>query len=489
MCATARACDLPWAGHGGEKQLILHQGQPRWLTRAQAEKLTGCRAAPVRASKAPWLPYSLAVLRVEDYRLRRGVSLTLSRGENKPPFLLTLPPKRVFLPFPYHVPFATGGLNPATWQAAPLLVRVVPRITKKADVSVRNTAEYGLIARVDYHGAGFFEVKDALQRANRRDVSFGIERKLLGSNTLIQMENVFESYLDRRLSVITSRTLSEKYGLKIRADNLFSRAPLRLGGNVVSTSGSFSVEMGNVGIRRVEPDNHVLMSWAHRAARLTLRSEGVGLGGNGDLPHVARDKQHGAALNWSDPKGRVNFTVGNLNLEDVDEEGTVDKKLHQRLTLHFPFGRESFFSTQAWNFSGELRPGLGGVGPQRWGRNHASLNLSYRRKHVLRLRYDDDYLRFQGNLRKPFWQTYGVSLNSFRDLFSRDRLTRWGLDAVYVDFESTRRVKGATLNGEWRMGASRLFTVKEYDIPLEFGVKYSDGSWKPEIRFSIREYL
>ncbi len=434
-------------------------------------------------------------VQIDDKILARGVTLRLVTPKGNPAEI-KIAPKRVFISIPFNIP-VTSEIHPdfADDGGVHLVVQVVPRITKKAQVDIDNTATDGLVADIKYEGIAYLKFKDLLNRTNRRDMdgTFFFGRETASRWTLIT-ENIFEKFDRRTAAVQKNQKLGKNINSRWRIENLNEFSELRHGADFIMTSGKKSVRFGNVD-RIVKDKTHLELGYGDEDMKLLTRFEGVEIKNpSSRLGAAATLDRFGYQLQASGggESSYYELRAGNLKVRDLTDEGEIDDHFNFILSLASQIGR----SKSAWNargpvLSGESRMEVTGIGSKSWLKGNLDLDLAFDRTKVLSLRYNVDYIRLTGLPEDDHWEDIYFSVMRNRDYFNpRDPLARFDLDSIFVDLNLSREGKTIPYRRTVKAGIARIFTIMKYDIPVDLFIENTRRNvFTPGANISIRRYI
>jgi hypothetical protein len=447
----------------------------------------------VSAESAPEKPVILPV-EIEDKSLARGVTLNLvtSTGES---VHLVIPPKRVFLSIPFTIP-VPEQVNPDFAKTGRhLIVQIVPKITKKAQVNVDNTAADGIVATIKYEGIANFKLKDLLNRTNRRDMdgTFFIGKQE-DYRWHIIAENLFEKFDKRNIGVAKNQRLGGEFTSQWRLDQLNNIHRTKPGLNLKYSEDKSSLLIGNID-RRVKDNVHSEIGYGTDRLRLVTRFEGIEVYNPPSwLGAAIRADRFGYQLTCAGGGDRKSYfgRFGNLKVQDFEDEGEIDDY------FNFEFNYSQLLGSQSrrWNpdaatVSGDTSLTFWGRGSASWLRGEINLDASYKTDYLMYFRYNNDFMRITGAPSRPRWESAFISLMRNRNYFKRrDKLARYGLESIHIDFDYSREGKGVPFSRKTRAGVSKVMTIWKYDVPLELyfeSVKFN--VYRPGVGISIRRYL
>lgn len=433
-------------------------------------------------------------VQIEDKTLARGVTLNLvtSNGET---VSMAIPPKRVFLSIPFTIPvteqvdpdFAAGNRH--------LIVQIVPKITKKAQVNVDNTAQDGVVATIKYEGIADFKLKDLLDRTNRRDMdgTFFIGRQE-DFRWHIIAENMFEKFDKRNLGVMKNHRLGGEVTSQWRLDQLNNIHRTKPGVNLKYSEDKSSLLFGNID-RRVKDQVHSEIGYGTDRLKFKTRFEGLEVfNPQSHLGAAIRADRFGYQLTCAGGGDREYYAgrFGNLKVQDYEDEGEIDDYFNFEFNYSMLLGSQS----RRWNpnkptFSGDTSLTFWGRGPTSWLRGELNFDVGYKTDYLMYFRYNSDFMRITGRPEDPLWESVFVSFMRNRNYFKRhDKLARYGLESVHVDFDYSREGKGSPFRRKTRIGVSKLMTIWKYDLPVELYIESVEfNHYRPGAGISIRRYL
>ncbi|MEW6201612.1 MAG: hypothetical protein AB1546_06535 [bacterium] len=431
-------------------------------------------------------------VQIEDKVLARGVTLRLISPEGTPASV-KIPPKRVFFSIPFNIPLRSD-VHPA-FEKKNVIVQVIPKITKKAQVEVSNTAVEGVVADIKYEGLAYLKLKDLLNRMNRQDMDgtffIGKEKEDRWS---VFVENLFEKFDERDLAIMRDHPLTPSYHSRIRLDNLQNYHNIAFGTNIRYREGKTTISAGNID-RRVKERTHTELSYGDDEFRSLVRFEGVEIKNPPDRrPLTFKADRFGYQFSFNSEKKHTALSgiFGNLKVEDYKDQGEIDDHFNFIFTYSHELGETLRpYTRKKFLYTGEFDIELYGSGSASWVRGEVNFNISYRRFYLIYLRFNNDFARLTGEPRKPLWENRFFSIMRVRDYFNQhDPLNRWNIESIYVDFALERQGKGSPFSEEKRFGFSRYLKVWKYDVPMDVYLETDKaGKFRPGLGISIRQYL
>jgi hypothetical protein len=431
---------------------------------------------------------------IEDKTLARGVTLSLVTPEGKSTQLV-IPPKRVFLSIPFTIP-VTEQIDPDFGHSnRNLIVQVVPKITKKAQVNIDNTAAEGMVADIKYEGVAYLKLKDLLNRTNRRDMdgTFFIGKQE-DYRWHIIAENLFEKYDKRNIGVMKNQRLNSELKSQWRVDHLNNTHDTLFGLNTEYDKGKTSVLFGNID-RRVKNQVHSEIGYGDERLRFKTRFEGIEILNPASHSAVAvKVDRYGYQLQCGGGNGNTSYggRFGNLKVQDFEDEGEIDDYFN----FDFSYSRVLGSQTRSWNpnalsLSGDTTLRFWGRGSATWLRGELNYNINYKTDYLTLIRYNNDFARITGRPNEPLWESMFISFMRNRNYFKRkDKLAHYGLESVHIDLDYTREGKGLPFRRKTRIGVSRFMKVFRYDLPLDIYVEsVKFNVYRPGVGISIRRYL
>jgi hypothetical protein len=431
---------------------------------------------------------------IEDKSLAHGVTIKLITPEGNSAEL-KIPPKRVFLSIPFNIP-VTEAVHPDFGRGnRHLILQIVPKITKKAQVDADNTSTDGLVVDIKYEGLAYLKLKDTLNRTDRRDVdgTFFIGKDEDTRWHLIT-ENLLEKFDERNIAVLKNQRLGGELRSQWRLDRLNNMHRSKFGSNFLYDSDKTSVMFGNID-RKVGDHVHSEIGYGTDRFRALTRFEGIEVvNPSTKLPAAVKVDKSGYQfqLNGGNDNNYYSAQVGNLKVQDFDDLGEIDDYFNAKVSVSRRFGND----TRAWNrravsVSGESNAIVWTRGHDSWLEGGFSLDVGYKQKYLTYLRYNNDFFTITGRPDNALWESLFISFMRNSDYFDRkDRLAAWGLDSVYVDFDYSRKGAGEHYSRRIRFGISKFMKVWRYDLPLELFVETVKAHvFRPGITISIRRYL
>lgn len=432
---------------------------------------------------------------IEDKALARGVTLNLTTPAGHA-VQVPIAPRRVFLSIPFTIPL-TQDIHPEFAQpnADQIIIQVVPKITKKAQVNIDNTANDGLVADIRYEGIAYLRLKDLMNRTNRRDMdgTFFIGRDPTRRWHIIT-ENLFEKFDKRNLGVARDQRLSNQLLSHLRLDHIDNADDLHFGANLIYHESNKRLLIGNID-RRVQDRVHAELTYGNDENFITTRFEGLELvNPSGRSPAAVKIDRFGYQLGWvrAYEESALTLLFGNLKVEDLEDEGEIDDYTNFILTLTRMFGETRRMTIgRGPHMSGELELDYYGRGSATWLQGALNINVSFLRDYMFMFRLNNDFARITGRPPDDLWENYSVSLMRSRNYFNpHDPLSRWGLESLQIDVRYVRDLKGQPFQREIRFGLSKYLKIMNYDIPLDLYIEMNEaGEYRPGAGISIRGYL
>jgi len=433
-------------------------------------------------------------IQIEDKSLARGVTLNLVTPEGRS-VKLAIPPKRVFLSIPFIIPITEQIDSDFANAHRNMIVQVVPKITKKAQVNVDNTAADGLVADIKYEGIAYLKLKDLLNRTNRRDLdgTFFIGKAEDYRWHLIT-ENMFEKFDKRNVAVMKNQRINSELKTQWRVDQLNNARRSRLGLNAEYDKNKTSLLIGNID-RRVKDHFHSEIGYGNERLRLLTRFEGLEITNPATRSFVAmKVDRSGYQLQCSGGDDRSSYggRFGNLKVQDFEDEGEIDDYFNFDFSYSRMLGAQARrWDPEAVTFSGDTTMRFWGRGSASWLRGEVNFNIGYKTDYLALIRYNNDFMRITGRPDKPLWESAFISFMRNRNYFKReDALARYGLESIHIDLDYSREGKGLPFRRKVRLGASKFMKVWKYDLPVELYVEtVKFNVYRPGIGISIRRYL
>ncbi len=400
---------------------------------------------------------------------------------------IKIPPKKIFLPLPFFITV------PQQISRRKIIIKVIPKITKKSKVKIEDTAEDGVVADIRYEGIAYIKFKDILKRMNRRDLDLTL---FSGKGTnhfwTVIIENFFETYEERDIDVVREVKLKKDATIQLRADNIGNLNNLKFGTNLIYSYKRTTLSFGNIG-REVKNKCHLELEYNYDKTKFKLRFQGIKTHRiETKFPFVFDIEDIGFQLIFKLDKPNLNFSFGSLKVEDQDDQGEVDKNFNLLLNTSYSFGQITpFYGIKKFNVIGETSLILTKVGKDSWLKGEIRADLSYLFVNVLSIRFNDDFFTISGKDKKPLWQNRLISLTKRRDYFNKsDLLNKYDIDSIFVDFKFSRSGKNNKFTKEVKIGLTKIIRIRQYDIPVEFFIlKNARQEFKPSLSISIREYI
>lgn len=433
-------------------------------------------------------------IQIEDKSLARGVTIKLITPEGRA-VDLKIPPKRVFLSIPFNIP-VTEEVHPDFGRSnRHLIIQIVPRITKKAQVDVDNSATEGLVVDVKYEGIAYLKLKDTLNRTNRRDMdgTFFFGRNKDYRWHLIT-ENLFEKFDERNVAVMKNQRLGGELTSQWRLDRLNNLNRTRFGANFVYNEDKTMVLFGNID-RQVQDRIHSEIGYGSDRLRFLARFEGLEVvNPSTRSPFALRVDRCGYQVQISGGDDRTYYyaRVGNLKVQDYNDEGEIDDYFNLQAVVSRRLGEQMRgWRPRRWTVSGEASAIVWARGSNSWVEGDLTVDVGYKQDYLTYFRYNNDYFTITGRPGQPLWESFFISFMRNRNYFNRsDRLARWGLESIHVDFDYSREGQGESYERKIRFGVSKYITVRRYDFPLEFYFEtVRSHVFRPGLTISIRRYL
>ncbi|HPN95268.1 MAG: hypothetical protein BWY28_02110 [bacterium ADurb.Bin236] len=464
---------------GGGQKLKVVQVPPRAATGEEREE--------ARAIILPIL--------IEDKALARGVTLHLTTPEGGSASI-PIPPRKVFISIPFIIP-VTEAVHPDFGDRdRNIILQIVPKITKKAQVDVDNTAADGIVADIKYEGIAYLKLKDILNRTNRRDMdgTFFVGKERDNRWTFIT-ENLFERFDERNVGVQKNQIIGSGLKSLWRVDQLNNMNKTKYGANIRREGRFGYAQIGNVD-RKVKDRAHFEMGYGDERLMLVGRLEGLEVVNPSSRLGVAmKVEKEGFQLRTSGGDDRRFFEgrFGTLKVQDFDDEGEIDDYFNFDFTYTTALGGDAkrWRPRKKWLVSGDASMRFWGRGSSSWLEGEFRVDATYKRDWAAILRFNNDFARITGRAENPLWESLFISFMRNRDYFNRDdRLAKFGLDSIFVDLDYSRQGKGANYGRRIRYGFSRNVIIYKYDFPMEFYFEtVKSRVYRPGAGISIRRYL
>ncbi len=431
---------------------------------------------------------------IEDKSLARGVTLRLITPEGNEA-KVKIPPKRVFLSIPFSIPI-TGSIHPDFGGSKRhLMIQVVPKITKKAQVDIDNSSTEGLVADIKYEGLAYLKFKDILNRTNRRDLDgtffFGRQEDFKWS---LIVENLFEKFDKRTVGVTKNQRLSGDVKSKWRLDHINDLHSSRFGFNLVHDDNRFYANVGNID-RIVKGTTHVELGFGAQESRFITRYEGIEVvNPSGHSGFAMKVDRFGYQYRLEGGNERTYYKgrFGNLKVQDFNDEGEIDDYFNTDFLLVTQLGKNrKGWSGSKYIFSGEANIQVIGRGSNSWMEGGVDLNLGIGRDYLIFLRYNNDFMDITGEPTDPLWESFFVSFMRTRNYFDpKDPLARFDLDSIFIDLDYSREGDGAVYGRSVKIGLSKFMRIWKYDFPIELYIEtVKSRVFRPGFGISIRRYL
>lgn len=464
---------------GSARKLKVVQVPPREATRDEREE--------ARAIILPIL--------VEDKALARGVTLHLTTPEGNS-VSIPIPPRKVFISIPFIIP-VTEAVHPDFGERdRNIILQIVPKITKKAQVDVDNTASDGIVADIKYEGIAYLKLKDILNRTNRRDMDgtffVGKERD---NRWIFITENLFERFDERNVGIQKNQIIGSGLKSLWRVDHLNNMNKTKYGANIRREGRLGYAQVGNVD-RKVKDRTHFEMGYGDEKLMLVGRLEGLEVvNPSSRLGAAMKVEKEGFQIRTSGGNDRRFYEgrFGTLKVQDFDDEGEIDDYFNFDFTYTTALGGEA----KKWRprrkllMSGDASMRFWGRGSASWLEGEFRLDATYKRDWQGIIRFNNDFARITGRADNPLWESLFISFMRNRNYFDRnDSLAKFGLDSIFVDLDYSRQGKGENYGRRIRYGFSRNVIIYKYDFPMEFYFEtVKSRVYRPSGGISIRRYL
>lgn len=439
----------------------------------------------------------LIPVEITDKELAKGAELTLTYedGEKKK---VQIPRRRIYLPMKFHVifpelgePGKNGGKNGA------LILEIHPKLTQDVRVDVSQTADTGIVIKVDYEDSLKTRFYDVLDQANKRDINLQYEYKTSPREKWgIGVRNILQAQNPRIVDIWRVQKLKEDLFLEARLDNLKSKGGGKFGSNLLYYKRNMELNAGNVD-QKVEDEFHFQMKLNQKNGNFIFRLQNFKLNNNFDsLPGFYPNK-FGAQVNLSRLPYGAKLSFGNLKVErtfDDLDKGKVDTKLNFMLEQEHDFGAmyPRLEDTFTWNASTRLR--LIGVGDDVWLQGRFVTILNFTSNFAMQFEINDDFITLSGKqFHEPF-QNRRLTFIRYRD-FIEDRsiLGTLGLDYVFTEAISKRASYDVPFykKASYKAGFGKSFTMFGLPLPLEIFVEkeFSRKNFSFGILASLRQWL
>lgn len=440
----------------------------------------------------------LIPVEITDKELAKGAELTLTyeNGEKKK---VQIPRRRIYLPMKFHVifpelgePGKNGGKNGA------LILEVHPKLTQDVRVDVSQTADTGIVIKVDYEDSLKTRFYDVLDQGNKRDISIQYEYKTsLREKWGVSIRNILQAQNARIVDIWRVQKLKEDLYVEARVDNIQTKGAGRFGANLLYYKKNMEVNLGNVD-NKVEDEFHTQLKINQKYGNVIFRLQDFHVNRKFDftLPGFHPNK-FGAQVNFTRLPYGAKLSLGNIKVERTFEDfetGKVDTEFNFLLEQEYDFG-EQFPGLQnefTWNASTRLR--LVGVGPEIWlqGRLLTVFNLTP--NFAAQFEINDDFITLSGKqFHEPF-QNRRLTFIRYRDFIEDNSIVgRLGLDYVFTEVVSKRTNFADPFykKAAYKAGIGKSFTVFGLPLPLEiFGEKeFSRKNFGFGITASLRQWL
>lgn len=440
----------------------------------------------------------LIPVEITDKELAKGVELTVAgaRGEKTK---VQIPRRRVYLPLKFHVffpelgePGRNGGRNGA------LILEVHPKLTQDVRVNVNQTADTGIVIKIDYEDSLKARFYDVLDQANKRDINIQYEYKTSPREKWgISIRNILQAQNSRIVDIWRVQKLKENLYLEARLDDIQTKGSGRAGANLLFYKGNAEVNVGNVD-NKVEDEFHAQLKLNQKYGNVIFRLQDFHVNKKFDftMPGFHPNK-FGAQVNFTRLPYGAKLSLGNIKVERTFEDfetGKVDTEFNFLLEQEYDFGEQfpGLQSSFAWNASTRLR--LVGVGPEVWlqGRFVTEFNLAS--NFALQFEINDDFITLSGKQFHDPYQNRRLTLIKYRDFVEDNSIVgRLGLDYVFTEAVSKRSnfADPFYTKAVYKAGLGKSFTIFGLPLPLEiFGEKeFSRKNFGFGITASLRQWL
>lgn len=479
---------IEWPSNWDGASVLLIEGRLRVLDAREAASGYTISLRP----RPEVLRLSFLPVQISGVALSSGVaSLDFATSVGEERFFL-LPRKRFLLPIPFMARIPEAGYE-QDGRAEPLLAQVHPKISKRVDVDLDRTGDFGLVAKLGYEKAVRVTVLDTLNEADRRDVHATIQvASHRGEFVEVQGRHLLANQNPRKIDLIRRQRFSRTLLGDFRLDNVEGEEKLRLGANAIFQNGRTTWILGNVH-HRVERDLHLevrrplgTFTLIARAERLTTPKSDVQKGTGLRLDRL------GAGLSYRD--GDWDLTLGTLRVERVLEdleEGKVDGELNFALTRRLYWGSPILpRDPRRLAFSGESGLGLVGFGSDAFLRGHIFADVQFGPVYSLRTRWFSDFLTLSGADQGSVWESLRATFMRQRDWFEdRSFLERFGLQYIFVEAEWKRSGTEAFNPPDIRLGIGKDLTLFGFALPLEVFLNMKEGAFSVRGAISTRSFL
>lgn len=440
----------------------------------------------------------LIPVEITDKELAKGVELTLTY-EDGAKKKVQIPRRRVYLPTKFHVilpdlgePGKNGGKNGA------LILEIHPKMTQDVRVDVSQTADAGIVIKVDYEDSLKTRFYDVLDQANKRDINLQYEYKTSPHEKWgIGIRNMLQAQNPRIVDIWRVQKLKENLFLEARLDNIKTGGGGKFGSNILYYKRNMELNVGNVD-QKVENEFHYQLKFNHKNGNVIFRLQDFRMNNDFDFnPPGFYPKKAGAQLNLTQLPYGAKLSIGNLKVErtfDDLDEGKVDTKLNFLLEQEHDFGAvfPRLEDTFTWNVSTRLR--LIGAGDEVWLQGRFLGILNFTSMFAMQFEINDDFLTLSGKqFHEPF-QNRRLTFIKYRD-FIEDRsiLGTLGLDYAFVEAVSKRTSYDVPFYKKtvYKTGIGKSFTIFGLPLPLEIFVEkeFSRKNLDFGILASLRQWL
>lgn len=440
----------------------------------------------------------LIPVEITDKELAKGVELTLTveGGVKKK---VQIPRRRVYLPTKFHVifpelgePGKNGGKNGA------LILEIHPKMTQDVRVDVSQTADTGIVIKVDYEGSLKTRFYDVLNQANKRDINLQYEYKTSPREKWgIGIRNMLQAQNPRIVDVWRVQRLKENFYLEARLDNIRAKSAGKFGGNLLYYKKNAELNVGNVD-QKVEDEFHFQLKLNQKDENVIFRLQDFHMNKNFDfnVPGFYPNK-FGAQVNLFRLPYGARLSFGNLKVErtfDDLDKGKVDTKFNFLLEQEHDFGAAfpQLEDTFTWNASTRLR--LIGVGDEIWLQGRFLGILNFTSTLAMQFEINDDFITLSGKQFHAPFQNRRLTFIKYRD-FIEDHsvLGALGLDYVFAEAISKRTDYAAPFYKKtaYKTGLGKSFTIFGLPLPLEIFIEkeFSRKNLDFGILASLRQWL
>lgn len=413
---------------------------------------------------------------ITDLELAKGVEIELQtkEGEKK---IVKIPKRKIIIPQNFYVVLpglgesgAYGGKDGA------LIIEVHPIMSFAFKVNINDTADQGLVCKVEYEDLFKIKVVDTLNKSGLRDINILTYIRTGGEEKWgINAENLLEARNPRKIDISRTEKLGKKLLLEARVDNVSGKENVNFGANLIYTRGNKKFNFGNVD-RKVQDEFHFQTKITEKSGNYIFRLEGFDLKKteeNWGMKSVVI-KRAGAQVNLELFNG-LSFTTGNIRVETTDDDinqGTVDDKINSRLEYSSTFGALAPpMEKEKFTFSSSFGARIIQIDKDSWIRGRVSVDINYGPNSIFQFELNDDFINLTG---KPYtfpWQNRRFTFICFHDLVEdKTIIGKLDLDYIFSEFifKRTDYATPFVRTTRFRYGFGKSLKILKFALPLEF---------------------